>query len=684
MPSEKKNISTGSKGINFILNPDEGYLIKGVVTDSQGNPINKVRIEAWSDSLNILGGIWAVTDRSGVYELKGVPESDDYVIKVYPPKESSLAFFSESDISVPLEDDKNIMLSQGVIISGTVKDKNSGEAVKNLEVTAVSEGNLFQSKTETDKSGYYEITNLPADALYHIKVFGGGSYIGARKLNISPGYGIDFLMESSGSITGNVIEKSTGKFYKNAVVEAYSVSMQGITGFSGTGVTDKDGNFVINELRKRDPSGNLINDYNISVYASGYPAVSMGARKVADVVNFQVTRGPENEISGTVTGYNGELIEGADFTAEIFESGSKYIKCISVNNDGSFNFSGLDPDKKYQLKFSVFIGDNEVLSEWSGEGEPGLYDLGVENPDDPYEPPATANVYKTDITVHFRFSKEVRSQESGIRSQESGAERPGAVNNLHSLSHVESKILGVSERMAISSGSHTGMASNNPFITVSWEPSDPSSDEGYYYEFNEIPDHIITKRNVPDIPPTLMRQVTSGELSGDNVSFYFHVAAVDDRGRIGATSTQAFLIDTVPPSNGNVVTPETTSNQMITLFLGVMDAKEMYISNYGYGKNNEWETRVKEKSWQLTEGNGIKEIFIQFRDEAGNISNYTVSTQLTSSDKCTDADGDGFYAEFDCDTEQDCDDNDKAVYQGASEICNDKKDNDCDSLTDCA
>ncbi|MCP4600358.1 MAG: SUMF1/EgtB/PvdO family nonheme iron enzyme [Proteobacteria bacterium] len=48
---------------------------------------------------------------------------------------------------------------------------------------------------------------------------------------------------------------------------------------------------------------------------------------------------------------------------------------------------------------------------------------------------------------------------------------------------------------------------------------------------------------------------------------------------------------------------------------------------------------------------------------------------------CTDADGDGFYAESGCGTSVDCNDNDGAIKPGATETC-DGKDNDCDGQTD--
>ncbi len=49
---------------------------------------------------------------------------------------------------------------------------------------------------------------------------------------------------------------------------------------------------------------------------------------------------------------------------------------------------------------------------------------------------------------------------------------------------------------------------------------------------------------------------------------------------------------------------------------------------------------------------------------------------------CTDADQDGFFAQAGCNTMQDCDDFDNLVFPGATEICVDGVDNDCDGMID--
>jgi hypothetical protein len=51
---------------------------------------------------------------------------------------------------------------------------------------------------------------------------------------------------------------------------------------------------------------------------------------------------------------------------------------------------------------------------------------------------------------------------------------------------------------------------------------------------------------------------------------------------------------------------------------------------------------------------------------------------------CTDVDGDGYFIEGgNCGYSVDCNDNNQAINPGASEICNDSIDNDCDGTVDC-
>ncbi len=622
VPQEKTDISSNSVEVNFVLNPREGYTLTGTVISSTGVSIPNVSVEAWSASLNIRGDIWSVTDRTGNYQLDGLPKADDYMLIVSPPKDSSYASFNEKEISVPLDGDAhNIVLSRGLNVSGTVMAKADGSPITDAQVIVISSENNFWKETVTDRYGRYNIGNMSDISDYEITVM-SDSHLGQTKTEQSPGSGTDFALDRSGDISGEVKDKSTGEVRAGARVEAYSESMQGMSEFAGVAITDGDGRYVIKGLKPTDQRGNPLSDYVITVYAKGYPPLSKGARRVGDELNFALTRGKENELSGTVMGFEGELLDEIEFIGEIFERGGDYISFVKVDSDGTFKFTGLDSEKLYQVMFTAYRGDTPELIQWAAEGPSDEYDIGIESIDDPYQTPANARAYKTDTTVHFRFSYTLK------RKRGRSVRGPGPVTNIDSPTHIFTKrALAGTE---ISTPSHNSAVSVNPYITVEWEAFDEEYDDGYYYEFNQISDHRITKRNAPDMLPLKMRETTSAELSGDDVFYYFHVAAVDNRGRIGPTSNREFRIDTVPPANGSVISPETTSNSVIALVLGATGVKEMYLSNANYGQGGEWETRVKEKQWRLTQSDGPKKVYVQFRDEAGNVANYLVETEMVT------------------------------------------------------
>ncbi len=77
--------------------------------------------------------------------------------------------------------------------------------------------------------------------------------------------------------------------------------------------------------------------------------------------------------------------------------------------------------------------------------------------------------------------------------------------------------------------------------------------------------------------------------------------------------------------------------------------------------------------------------------EESDETNNTIATLIDTVQPCTDVDHDGYFAEeypghysYGCGTKVDCNDGNSNVYPGATEICNDGVDNNCNDGTDCS
>jgi len=156
---------------------------------------------------------------------------------------------------------------------------------------------------------------------------------------------------------------------------------------------------------------------------------------------------------------------------------------------------------------------------------------------------------------------------------------------------------------------------------VSWMPPENSNNvSGYYYILNNNKNFTINSDIVEQCKSTSSLSAFVDIPPGsDDIKYYFHVASVDDQNRIGPTSSICIWIDNVPPQNCSVLTNILSSNQSIELTLVADGASDMYISNTGFGINGQWEPFSSHKVWQSILNKGLQSIYIQFKDQAGNI-----------------------------------------------------------------
>ena len=207
----------------------------------------------------------------------------------------------------------------------------------------------------------------------------------------------------------------------------------------------------------------------------------------------------------------------------------------------------------------------------------------------------------------------------------------GAVQNIHAVS-----------------GHEINRPTQETIIEMIWSLPDgytQSGIEGYYYSFDTLSEEefgSFNEENTFDLE--LIRNQTAisedySTLNPDDLYVYFHVAAValneEEEPIYGTTQTVGPLrIDIIAPKNVWVSALEETSSRSIELSLGAESTNiEIYISNLGYGESgNGWEPFVSSKNWIITEGEGEKSIYVEFRDDAGNISKASTTTVFKTSD----------------------------------------------------
>jgi hypothetical protein len=172
-------------------------------------------------------------------------------------------------------------------------------------------------------------------------------------------------------------------------------------------------------------------------------------------------------------------------------------------------------------------------------------------------------------------------------------------------------------------------------IEMVWDdPLSGGTPDGFYAVINSSPTYEFSLENTIELELLQnVREYLSPVFSNvDDERFYFHIAAacIDPVTYImhfGPTKTfGAIRIDTVGPLDPKIIAPTSTASQTIEIQPGATHVSEMYISNLGYDIGGIWENFSTSRIWHLTDGTGIKTIYAQFRDDAGNTT--TASTTI--------------------------------------------------------
>ncbi|WHT48290.1 carboxypeptidase regulatory-like domain-containing protein [Sporosarcina thermotolerans] len=141
------------------INLEQGRVITGKVTDSQGQPVANAYVYAYGGYTNA----YAETDATGEYKLSGLSKTDDIWIDVY-----SQLYLSHQETIVVGDDEveKNIQLAKAVMMTGKVVDPN-GDPLANVSISADGQTTYGWGRTATD--GSFAVTGLKTlrPTIYH-------------------------------------------------------------------------------------------------------------------------------------------------------------------------------------------------------------------------------------------------------------------------------------------------------------------------------------------------------------------------------------------------------------------------------------------------------------------------------------------------------------------------------------
>jgi protocatechuate 3,4-dioxygenase beta subunit len=351
--------------INFSL--DVGGTISGIVTDTQGNPIDGAWVHAQSDD----GSGWGYTETGpdGFYNIGGLATSeyrvevraDGYLREYYDGVRDW-----ENATLVPVVEGQdtpniNFSLDVGGTISGIVTDAQ-GNPIEGAWAEAYANDGSGWGYAETDAEGSYKIVGL-ASSEYLVEVWADGYlheyYDGAHQtgdatfVGVTEGQdtlGIDFSLDVGGTISG-VVTDAQGNPIEGAWVGA---DREG-GGGGGDAQTDADGSYQIDGL--------ATGEYLVLAGAYGYlgefydgvrnweDATLAPVVEVRDTPNINFRLDVGGTISGIVTDAQGNPIERAWVETESVDgNGRSYAR---TGPDGSYKTIGLASG---EYRVDVWVG----------------------------------------------------------------------------------------------------------------------------------------------------------------------------------------------------------------------------------------------------------------------------------------------------------------------------------------
>jgi alpha-tubulin suppressor-like RCC1 family protein/PKD repeat protein/D-arabinose 5-phosphate isomerase GutQ len=367
-------IAVYAENVLFVMT--KGFSFKGRVEDMNSNGQKNVSVVLWSSMTNIFRSVQ--TSTTGQFEIQGLKSSDDYILRVTPQPDVSLAIFQEKGIQLNTSKTRTIVLTEGIRVAGKVQVLNltSGAWInytKSTNISVYTIDNSFLVSGQSKINGTYAISNIPRQSTIILRVNAPGFTPLEISLDTQAQTNTQDLKLVSGASINGCIKDQAGRLIKNARIMIRSTEAQ----MAVTGISDNQGCFEIAGLL------DTVFDYEITVQADGYISLSKGGKQAGDTVHFTLFQTSPHAITGRILDrYRNVPPESVSVVVKLFEKTDEdfggYIGKTQIDENGYFSFIGLKAEQAYHIQCIARLADGSEVTQWAlddnGVGRDGADD----------------------------------------------------------------------------------------------------------------------------------------------------------------------------------------------------------------------------------------------------------------------------------------------------------------------
>ncbi len=496
--------------------------VSGAVTSATGTGIDGVTVQLFEVARGpLLPVLTTVTDAAGAFRFPGLSDGA-YRVKVsaagfgerwYP---DGGAWDEAQDLELkagsPLPPLAMVLAGQPASVAGTVLGDVTGGSVEGvvvyvrlpsgvLPINAAGPATSLIASFTVDKSGRFEIGDLPTPGTYELIALGTGLSSVPRTVRLDPGTQLTklslLLRPGDGVLAGRVVDRDGNPVPNATVSVAVGTSVVQTLTLSGDAATA--GRF---EVRNLQTPGT----YSLTVAVPGYlnesQTITLGAGQTRTDLALALVPN-RGVLGGRVLDAAGRPLGNVTVTA-LDAATTKRSASVSIGDVGSWQVTGLQVPGSYTLTFAAPGYVSQTLA----------LDLGLESP------------VRTDLSV--RLSSAVATVRGIVRELNSQADPPTCRPDDEVFNDCPGRLSGVSVALTANGVDRQTLTADLPTGAYRFDNLAPG---GYTITFSRLgstPQTVFVEvaagdeRDLPDVylepQASITGQVTEGTLGRANIT----------------------------------------------------------------------------------------------------------------------------------------------------------------------